>query len=297
MSQADSGAESLRRYKDLVHVGTVFLKDLNSVVHPVADVEQSVIGWNRAVDRVPELLCRFGIRIVRTQIRIVGFVAIGCPNSVSSHPCPRASTATRLLRYPSATKASLVSSSTMISATRPKFSLLRLPSLPPRFPSWNEEFAVARELQEVRVVAAVAADPDVVLEIDGDAVDWIPATRTRRWGRPNSRPDCLRSRIPGRAARHLQHMLVPLSNPSSFAARLSGRWITSTLSWESMDRPMVDPIRQLFGRGFGQNGSTSNIGTPSPSIVAAAGWAAGSSSIIAEAHPSTISTVRKLRPI
>ena len=34
----------------------------------------------------------------------------------------------------------------------------------------HEELAVLRELQDVRVGAAVAADPDVALVVDGDAV-------------------------------------------------------------------------------------------------------------------------------
>ena len=32
------------------------------------------------------------------------------------------------------------------------------------------------------------------------------------------------------------------------------------LSWASMPRPMVLPVTHWFGSGFGQNGSTSNMG-------------------------------------
>lgn len=43
-----------------------------------------------------------------------------------------------------------------------------------------------------------------------------------------------------------------------FASTVFGRWIVETLSWSSnTESPIVEPVTQWFGRGFGQKGSTS----------------------------------------
>src|SRR5262245_6225074 len=60
---------------------------------------------------------------------------------------------------------------------------------------------------------------------------------------------------------------APRVSPTGMSAALKlsstvfGRWIVHTLSWESTERPMVEPVTQWFGSGLGQKASTSNMGT------------------------------------
>ena len=48
----------------------------------------------------------------------------------------------------------------------------------------------------------------------------------------------------------------------SLLSRLLGRFVTQTWSCESTKIPETCPSIHLFGNGFGQYGSTSNLGTP-----------------------------------
>ena len=64
----------------------------------------------------------------------------------------------------------MVFGSTQIFATRPKFSRSLLPAFLPERADLHQELAVLGELEQVRVLLAVAADPDVALVVDVDAV-------------------------------------------------------------------------------------------------------------------------------
>ena len=51
--------------------------------------------------------------------------------------------------------------------------------------------------------------------------------------------------------------------------------MVQTLSWASIDNPIVLPVTQWLGSGLGQNGSTSNIGAMAPVDAGVDGSAAG----------------------
>src|SRR5438309_2081890 len=62
-------------------------------------------------------------------------------------------------------------------------------------------------------------------------------------------------------------------------------------SWPSTDTPIVCPMSQWFGNGFGHSGSTSNLGA----ITVAASTAALFSSTVLPT-PKTTTSVRKIAP-
>ena len=115
--------------------------------------------------------------------------------------------------------ASFAFGSTKIFATRPKLIGSLLPPTkpatcalaccrPPRrlaaralLADLQQELAVLGELQDVRVGAAVAADPDVALVVDEDAVVARRATRSPRPARPSGAADCRPDRTRAPAAR------------------------------------------------------------------------------------------------
>src|SRR5262245_13638278 len=63
----------------LLHERSILLEDLEPVVRPVADVHEPVVRGIRAVDRIAELLGGSGLRIVRSQVFVVGLVPVGAP--------------------------------------------------------------------------------------------------------------------------------------------------------------------------------------------------------------------------
>ena len=111
--------------------------------------------------------------------------------------------------------------------------------------------------------AAVAADPDVALVIDVDAVIRRRPVVALGPDRPNARsgrPPALNSRTGGAAAQHSRLRAASSSAYCSFASSEPARWMIQTLSLPSTATPMVAPITQWFGSGFGHIGSTSNRG-------------------------------------
>src|ERR1700674_713584 len=62
----------------------------------------------------------------------------------------------------------------------------------------------------------------------------------------------------------LQHSPTFRSAALKLFSTVSGRWMVHTWSWSSVETPMVEPVTQWFGSGFGQNGSTSNMGAITP---------------------------------
>ena len=67
--------------------------------------------------------------------------------------------------------------------------------------------------------------------------------------------------------------------------------MTQTWSRESTDNPMVEPMSQWFGNGFGQNGSTSNMGACRACACATPGFSSTASPI-----PSATKRARQIAP-
>src|SRR5207253_1696807 len=70
-------------------------------------------------------------------------------------------------------------------------------------------------------------------------------------------PGCASSSLP-RASPTMRSAALKLSST------VLGRWIVHTLSCASTERPIVDPVTQWLGSGFGHKGSTSKIGARLP---------------------------------
>src|SRR5688572_17704988 len=74
------------------------------------------------------------------------------------------------------------------------------------------------------------------------------------------------------------------------------RWMIQTWSRESTETPIVEPSNQWLGRGFGQNGSTSNRGaTPSaPNSAAVAEGCAGAAALDAPGGGGGVASTQAL---
>ena len=62
-----------------LHEGSVRLEDLDPVVHAVTDIQQAIDGHIRAMHGVAELLGRRRIRVVFSEVGVVGLVPVGAP--------------------------------------------------------------------------------------------------------------------------------------------------------------------------------------------------------------------------
>src|SRR5439155_22315792 len=74
-----AGATRLTIDKRFLDEAAIGLENLDAIIHPVADIEQAVIGEFNTVHRVSELLCRSSIRVVGPEIDIFGFVSVSAP--------------------------------------------------------------------------------------------------------------------------------------------------------------------------------------------------------------------------
>src|SRR5262249_44873547 len=135
----------------------------------------------------------------------------------------------------------------------------------------QHEFALARELQILAVLLAVAADPDEALVVDAHAVLVLRPVVAGSWTVPGlpSLPSWSNSMTGGAGA---QHLLVGGLSVAAFSSlvRLFGRWITQTWSRASTATPAAWPMIQLLGRVCGHDGSTWKRGM---SLAKAAGVA------------------------
>src|SRR5690606_33983271 len=60
----------------------VRFENLDAIVHPVADVDETVVGGLGTVHRVTKLLRRRRIGVVRTEVRVIRFVAVRAPEAL-----------------------------------------------------------------------------------------------------------------------------------------------------------------------------------------------------------------------
>ena len=143
---------------------------LDAVVDAVADVDQAVVRQLGAVHRRAELLRQRRVGVVASEVGVVRLVAVGAPVAlelagVGVDARRRACCRSRRRCRP---RSSFLS--TKILATMPKCSVSVAVDRHALLADLHQELAVLRELQHHAVAGAVAADPDVALVVDGDAV-------------------------------------------------------------------------------------------------------------------------------
>src|SRR6185369_5122415 len=86
----------------------------------------------------------------------------------------------------------------------------------------------------------------------------------------------------------------PRASPTMMSAALKlastvlGRWIVQTLSCASTETPIVEPVTQWFGSGFGQYGSTSKDGASPGADFCAEITTTDASTIIDDANTNFI---------
>ena len=163
-------AQRARRDPDLVHERPVLLEDLDPVVGTVAHVHEAVERGFGAVHRCAELLDERCIRIVGRRPRVVRLVSVGAPVALEG--------ARRGVQHRDAAAAVAVGEVGLVGfavegqlgdPVEARLAVaVRRPGL--RLAVRSQEFAVARELQDVGVVRPVSADPDVVHVVDRDPV-------------------------------------------------------------------------------------------------------------------------------
>src|SRR4029077_14263751 len=151
---------------ELPDEGSVLLEDLHAVVGAVADVDQSVVRDAHAVHRVGELRRN---RVVHGQLLVARPVAVRAPVALVrpgrriEHDHALVAVAVgdvELVRYGVDLH---VRGTTELRGRVAAFARARVPDL-------HQELALGRELDDLVVLGVVAADPDVALLIDVDAV-------------------------------------------------------------------------------------------------------------------------------
>ena len=152
-----------------LHELAVLLEHLDTVVRTVADVHEPVARGLRAVHRVPELLGQRRRGVVRRHAGVIGLVAVGAPVALDA-TAARVDHRDALVAVPVGhvglaglgVERDLGHAPEVrgVVAVRRLFGRAVL----------GEELAVVAELEDVRIRGAIAADPHVVLVIDGHAV-------------------------------------------------------------------------------------------------------------------------------
>jgi hypothetical protein len=133
----------------------------------------------------------------------------------------------------------------------------------------QQELAVLGELQDLRVRAAIAANPDIAFVVDENAVVGIGPFKSFARSAPVAQEGCLPDRIPAPAARlaaftGLQFQWLFVVGESGRAAMNDPDVVVR------VDKtPIVDPSTQWFGSGLGHSGSTSKRGAIMPVDCAA----------------------------
>ena len=164
-----SRAQRVLGIERFLHERAVDAKHLHAIGLAIADIHEPVIRAFDAVNRVAELLCRRRVRIVLAEIRVVRLIAVGAPVALylagigveHSHALVEIAVGNiRLvglrvdpdLRH-SAKILEIVAAGVLARATH-----------------LHQKLSVFRELQNVRIFHAVAADPHIALVVDVDAV-------------------------------------------------------------------------------------------------------------------------------
>ena len=168
MSHAEAPAVSLPT-NPLAHERAVLLEDLEAVVHPIADVDESLVRKLHAMDGVAE--DRRGVRllIVRRQLAVDGRPAVRAPV-----PLVLAGIG---IEHDDAAVAVAVGHVDLVGlgvdadvGRTPQPRRVVAAAERAGAADLQQERAVARELQDLAVTLPVAPDPDVVQVVDEDAV-------------------------------------------------------------------------------------------------------------------------------
>src|SRR5262245_20108630 len=162
------GQRSLRD-KLFLHKLAVALEYLNPIVRAVAGVQKTVIRQLGAVHRSAELLCGRRVRIVAAEVCVVGFVAVSAPISLElsgvgvnhRHSFIEVAIGDVGLIGLRINKDFGHSPEVLRVVAAGGLALMTV---------LRQELAVLSEFQDVGVVRAVAADPDVAFMINGDPV-------------------------------------------------------------------------------------------------------------------------------
>ena len=195
-----AGAQRVLGVERLLHERAVRLEHLHAVVRAVAHVDQPVVRALDAVHRIAELRGRRRRRIVRAEVGVVRLVAVGAP--VALHLAGVGIEHGDALVVVAVGDIGLVGlridpdlgHAAEILQVVAAAVLAELADL-------QQELAVLGELEDVRVLLAVAADPDIAFVVDMDAVVGLRPLVALARDRPRTAPDCRPDRTPGPAAR------------------------------------------------------------------------------------------------
>ena len=169
MSQTEPAPQRVLGVERLLHERAVRPEHLHAVVDAIADVDEPVVRPLGAVHRVAELLRRRRRRIVGAEVGVVRLVAVGAP--VALHLAGVGVDHRDALVEVAVGDVGLVGlrvdpdlgdAAEVLEVVAA--GVLAEPA------DLHQELAVLGELQDVRVLRAVAADPDVALVVDVDAV-------------------------------------------------------------------------------------------------------------------------------
>src|SRR5256885_3958957 len=162
-------AQAAPRIPLLLDELAVLREHLQAIVLPVADVHQAVVRDVGAVHRVAELLRRRRVGIVRPEVAVVGLVAVGAP--VALHLAGVGVEHGDALVLVAVGDERLVGLRVDEDLRHAAKVLQVVAALVVAVPAHlQQELAVLAELQHLRVLRAVAADPDIALVVDEDAM-------------------------------------------------------------------------------------------------------------------------------
>ena len=169
MSHTEPVAARLRSDHELAHESAVLAEHLNAIVGAVAHVHETVERRLRAVHGASELLRRRSSGIVWPEVRIVGHVAVRAPITLAR--------AGVHVEHDHSLVAVTVGHERLVRGRvyrdlcdAPEIHGIVAALVHLRLAELQQELPGAGKLQDVRVGHIVAADPDVVHVVDGDAV-------------------------------------------------------------------------------------------------------------------------------
>src|SRR2546427_8638064 len=162
-------AQAAPRIPLLLDELAVLREHLQAIVLPVANVHQAVVRDVGAVHRVAELLRRRRVGVVGPEVAVVGLVAVGAPVALHlagvgvEHGDALVLVAVGDERLVGLRVDEDLRHAAEVLQVVAAFVVAVLAHL-------QQELAVLGELQHLRVLRAVAADPDIALVVDEDAM-------------------------------------------------------------------------------------------------------------------------------
>src|SRR5262245_54500031 len=164
-----AGGERVLGKEVLAHIGAVGAEDLDAVVHAIADVAQAVLGERDAAHRVAVLLRHRVARFVGSKLGIAGLLAVGAPPAfdlagvaVDHSEAPVAIAVGDVAFIGLGIDIDLCDPSEVLRVIAARVLALMA--------GLRQELAVRGELQDLSVLGAVAAEPDIALAVGEDAV-------------------------------------------------------------------------------------------------------------------------------